>query len=301
MDKTQVYELWSKTGLLEGIEDQFLAKQVAVVMESQRLVNENPEYGTPYFRRASIPLLRRLFGDLPICDLVSVQAAGEFSPKLEYLDKYGRIQLVESATKTKMLGVVLQGIANEGKNLQEEADYVASTAFELAKAINREVLSDLAYVTQSQQFGAGTRNFEHKWRSNLHLLDHIRICSGRVGRMGANWLVVSSDLFEELKGTSELNQIDLVPKEGLSYVGMLSNKWRLYVDTYSDNNVLLGFKGGPLDSGYIYAPLNFGMILDHGGLVARYAKKLIDANYYATITVNGYSTKKENNNEQVLA
>lgn len=49
---------WARTGL-----DRFIRRQTAVLLESQRLANEEPEAGQ--FRRIQIPLVRRLLGQVP--------------------------------------------------------------------------------------------------------------------------------------------------------------------------------------------------------------------------------------------
>jgi hypothetical protein len=66
---------WSKTGLLEGVDDRFTRSAVAVLLENQRLMNEvSTDTGDiAQFKRISIPLVRRIYPQLIANKIVSVQ------------------------------------------------------------------------------------------------------------------------------------------------------------------------------------------------------------------------------------
>ncbi len=66
---------WSKTGLLEGIEDRYVRSATAVLLENQRLINEvSTDTGDiAQFKRISIPLVRRIYPQLIANKIVSVQ------------------------------------------------------------------------------------------------------------------------------------------------------------------------------------------------------------------------------------
>lgn len=66
---------WSKTGLLEGIEDRYVRSATAVLLENQRLMNEvSTDTGDiAQFKRISIPLVRRIYPQLIANKIVSVQ------------------------------------------------------------------------------------------------------------------------------------------------------------------------------------------------------------------------------------
>ena len=55
---------WSPTGLLEGLKDE-AKSQCAIALEAQRIQNESGEQQPPQFLRASIPIIRRVFGIIP--------------------------------------------------------------------------------------------------------------------------------------------------------------------------------------------------------------------------------------------
>jgi len=66
---------WTKTGLLEGIEDRYVRQATSVLLENQRLMNEvSTDTGDiAQFKRISIPLVRRIYPQLIANKIVSVQ------------------------------------------------------------------------------------------------------------------------------------------------------------------------------------------------------------------------------------
>jgi len=66
---------WASTGLLEGIDDKFVKATTSVLLENQRLFNENStDTGDiAQFKRISIPLVRRIYPQLIANKIVSVQ------------------------------------------------------------------------------------------------------------------------------------------------------------------------------------------------------------------------------------
>lgn len=66
---------WTKTGLLEGIDDRYVRSATAVLLENQRLMNEvSTDTGDiAQFKRISIPLVRRIYPQLIANKIVSVQ------------------------------------------------------------------------------------------------------------------------------------------------------------------------------------------------------------------------------------
>lgn len=63
----QIEARWSRLGLLLPTNRQFDRQATAVLLESQRLINEQPVGEVGQFRRISIPLVRRIYPQL-ICN-----------------------------------------------------------------------------------------------------------------------------------------------------------------------------------------------------------------------------------------
>lgn len=96
---------WSKTKLLNGIEDRFVRSATAVLLENQRLMNEGmTDTGDiAQFKRISIPLVRRIYPQLIANKVVSVQ------PLLGPTGLVYYLRFKYSSNKGAMRGASLQG------------------------------------------------------------------------------------------------------------------------------------------------------------------------------------------------
>ena len=86
----QIEARWKKTGLLDPIVDRCRSAAVAVLLENQRKMNENPvdTSDISQFKRINIPLVRRLYKPLVRDSLMGVVpmpvgAVEEFVPRKE--------------------------------------------------------------------------------------------------------------------------------------------------------------------------------------------------------------------------
>ena len=94
---------WDKTGLLDGLNEEFQKNGMAVLLENQarQLINENTatggraggaslSAGSEEWSGVALPLVRRIFGEIAAQDFVSVQPMNLPSGLVFYLDfKYG--------------------------------------------------------------------------------------------------------------------------------------------------------------------------------------------------------------------
>ena len=87
---------WDKTGLLEGIANEYDVNGMAVLLENQarQLIDENSKIGTGGSKEewsgVALPLVRRIFSEIAAKDFVSVQPMNLPSGLVFYLDfKYG--------------------------------------------------------------------------------------------------------------------------------------------------------------------------------------------------------------------
>ena len=96
---------WEKTGLLDGLNEEFQKSGMAVLLENQarQLINENSATGggaggatagtagSEEWSGVALPLVRRIFGEIAAQDFVSVQPMNLPSGLVFYLDfKYGK-------------------------------------------------------------------------------------------------------------------------------------------------------------------------------------------------------------------
>ena len=93
---------WSKTGLLEGIDNEIERRGMAVLLENQakQLVTEanatNTSANGEEWAGVALPLVRRIFAEIAAKDFVSVQPMNLPSGLVFYLDfKYGTAQGIQ--------------------------------------------------------------------------------------------------------------------------------------------------------------------------------------------------------------
>ena len=92
---------WKKTGLLDGIENEYETAGMAVLLENQarQLIDEASKTGTSAnseeWSGVALPLVRKVFGEIAAKDFVSVQPMNLPSGLVFFLNfKYGTAQPV---------------------------------------------------------------------------------------------------------------------------------------------------------------------------------------------------------------
>lgn len=138
------------------------------------------------------------------------------------------------------------------------------------------------------------------------ITDAANVISKKTLRGSANFIVTSPEvctILEHLttyKGSYKIDSDGQVQDSmtiGAESVGTLNNRYTVYKDPYfPSNRILIGLKGNTfLESGYIYAPY-VPLILTpviyapedftpRKGIMTRYGKKMVRADFYATVTV----------------
>jgi len=205
-----------------------------------------------------------------------------------------------------------------------ETELVAGIASNMALEIDREIINDLrnAAATSGAVVGEPINSFNTVAPPGIRDVDHIRsiltniatissLIQKRTLRGFANWIVTSPEVSAYLLQltthgdfrpvwASEGAPLGAAPEMvgntfGMYKLGVLSNRWQVYVDPYfAPDEMLIGLKGQSfLDAGYTYAPYIplqvTPTLFDPGdqsfrkGLRTRYATKLINPKFYATL------------------
>ena len=207
-------------------------------------------------------------------------------------------------------------------NIDAEAELTALLSEQVAAEIDREILRDLrkgaAWKTKWDYnewkyggTGAATLQGYTQKDWNQTLVTKINQLSAQIHkttlRGGANWIVVSSEVsavFDDLEyfHVSSANPEADSYNMGIEKIGSLAGRYQVYRDPYLPaGKIIIGHKGKSLlDAGYIYAPyvplqltptmynpFNFTPIK---GIMTRYAKKMVNNRYFATIDVSGLAT-----------
>lgn len=203
-------------------------------------------------------------------------------------------------------------------NIDAEAELTALLSEQIAAEVDREILRDLrkgaAWKTKWDynewkygNSGSAYVGYTQKdW--NQTLITKINQLSAQIHkttlRGGANWIVVSSEVSAVFDDLEYFHVSNAEPEQdqynmGIEKIGSLGGRYTVYRDPYfPPNKILMGHKGKSLlDAGYIYAPyvplqltptmynpFNFTPIK---GIMTRYAKKMVNNRYFATIDVKG--------------
>jgi hypothetical protein len=269
------YNKWNKVGLLKGISDPFIARQLAELLENQRLWNEKEDSSNQTWRRCSIASVRRAFGeDFLGYKLVSVQTARNPQDYIYWTNSDSRIRSALSPVRTRFITSVSwdQPKVVEGKffeyrgesystGLDAESEATYNFAKEYSHEVSREIVADLLSVCA---------NKDCEYKSPEQLASLIEGMSAYVAKE-SNWVVASPKICEVLK--SQLNDGKL-------------GKLNFYEFDIPNDKILLGYKNpkNHYETGYIYSPYLPFTLLENG-LLARYNKKLVDSNFYGSITL----------------
>ena len=111
LNETKKYvSKWEKTGLLEGIDQDYEKHNTAILLENQarELVTENSKIGgasSEEWNGVALPLVRRIFGEIFAKEFVSVQPMNLPSGLVFWLDfKYGTNNLPNHTSGTDVMG-----------------------------------------------------------------------------------------------------------------------------------------------------------------------------------------------------
>ncbi len=162
--------------------------------------------------------------------------------------------------------------------------------------------------TQENSTGAGFYNTQGGWFQTLGT--KLQKVSNKIHqktlRGGANFLVTSpavATILESIPGfAADTDGTKMEFAAGVQKIGAINNRYTVYKNPYMKENVILmGFRGsqfletGAVFSPYIplimtplvYDPVNF---TPRKGVMTRYAKKVVRAEFYGKVYVHGLNT-----------
>jgi len=249
---------------------------------------------------------------------------------LEFEDQIGEVSfdlqsVTVSVTERKLRATWSPELAQDVSafhNIDAEAELTALLSEQIAAEVDREILRDLrkgAAWSAKWDYnewkyggtgGATLQGYTQKdW--NQTLVTKINQISAQIHkttlRGGANWIVVSSEVSAVFDDLEYFHVSNAAPEQdsynmGIEKIGSLAGRYQVYRDPYFPaNKILIGHKGKSLlDAGYIYAPYvplqltptmyNPFTMTPIKGIMTRYAKKMVNNRYFATVTVKGIQT-----------
>ena len=215
---------------------------------------------------------------------------------------------------------------NAYQNIDAEAELTGLLSQYIAMEIDLEILSMLTEeaattgywsaennklwngttFTQTSTTTGGFYNTQGGWFATLGTV--LQSVSNKILqktlRGQANFLVISpvvATIMQSIPGYASDAGADLdkVFNFGSQKIGTLNSRYKVYVNPYfSDNVILMGYKGAQfLESGAVYAPyvplLMTPLVYDpdtftpRKGIMTRYAKKMVRPEFYGKVFVNG--------------
>jgi hypothetical protein len=218
---------------------------------------------------------------------------------------------------------------NAYQNIDAEAELTGLLSQYIAMEIDLEILSMLTEEAATTGYWSATNN--KVWNSATQTFDQTSATTGngyyntqggwfatlgtvlqsvsnkilqKTLRGQANFLVISpvvATIMQSIPGYASDAGADLdkVFNFGSQKIGTLNSRYKVYVNPYfSDNVILMGYKGAQfLESGAVYAPyvplLMTPLVYDpetftpRKGIMTRYAKKMVRPEFYGKVFVNG--------------
>jgi hypothetical protein len=321
---------WAKLGFLRNIDDPYIGRNVALLLENQRLFFEEVKppiikegaiteisvgYWWNQWKRVSISIIRRTFGEKFVGhDLVSVQPINRPSGQSLYLTGLdGKTNIFISTAKTRFLpfswehptfeehgGTIFQGRKYQ-MGIDAEAEASAVFSEKLRDEFSREIIRDLAN-------NAG-KSVVYNYESESQLLTLIEGMSSYIAakcqNKDATWVVTSSAIVDLLSEYIEFYPEVTRGEEGVQKIGLLNKKWAIIEDCNAPSgNILMGLKDNRNHyfSGYVYSPYRpvlpvlawkKGEQEEKAHAFTRYDKKLINADFYGTIKIEDLPTQLE--------
>lgn len=283
---------WAAIGLLGGIEDTHVGRTIATLLENQRLFNEKDDDSGPQWKRISIPLMRRVFAESFVgYKLISVQAMRSSQENLYLSNFEGRtIPMISEANSRIIARWNPPPHGDHAFSLDAEAEKLAEFANEIQAEFSKEIIRDLT-------LNAG-KTAKYEYKDEDHLFSLIEGMSAYIGakcfNREATWIVASPAVVKLLeKFVEPVENLEVEDqREGISYIGTIAKKWRLYEDCSSSRgSILMGLKDNRNHyfSGYIFAPYLPASLMPtnekQSQVIARYGKRLLNPGFYGSIQI----------------
>lgn len=305
----EILEKWS--WLKDVSKDTYIQQQMAILVENQHRFHEaQPSKSVleDIWRRCAIHMAHRVFTNILLHKIVSVQACSGPCSLVYLEDLSGHMHSYERAAKTKRLQplfpltetqsenteqwrwsdkvFVNKSIASDfrgnecGMGLDAECELLLMLCEQMSNCIAREVCTDLMNH-------AGTKIESPK--ISRAVLDGVSAMQKK--GVVPNWAVVNEVMAQEV--LSSQTQRGEIFEAGVYELSFLKSHMKLYVDKkFPDNKILLGYKGNsPYQAGYVYAPYVPFTLWGPAGpegirqIVIRYSKMLNNPEYYAAVEI----------------
>ena len=316
---------WNKFGLLNGIDEDF-KKRMSVILENQKLFNEMTDDNNTMgqFKRLSIPLVRRIWGDIAMRHFISVQPLLGPHGIIHYF-KNNQIIETETYAQTRKMKTIwsfevqqdLRWASRDGFRFDAEVELAAVMAQELTLEFDREVIHDLeqnAALKKEIDFNHLSGDINERWAAVKEFTVDLALENQEIyHRPFLNWIITSPEMAEIICAEDK----DLPQNHGLGVrewgsINTNMGEVKVWGDPlFPTGKILIGYKGDhEWDAGYIHCPyvtvsatpviLDPNTFIPQRGIMCRYAKKLVDSTYYSVLHIKNFKSKKQHEHEEKL-
>jgi len=289
----EAYGKWKDSPYLQDLSE-YKSKILALILENQRLWLGHPNApdSSDYeeFKEKAIELVAKIYTNFIPFDLVSIQPMfgptdNVFYNKFKYIPSTEEGKAGESTFELKN-----DEVRAKSRKLKTfwripvDTDYLSN---EIRNEITREIWTDL-------RLNVGTvvskkiedLNYE---RLYVDLSNITGILSRKTLNHDGYWIMVGKNIGEILSKDTPYSYGDLI------CIGTAMNRWKVYTDaSFPPNEILVGkFSDERVFDAYFYCPyiaISQCPIIEsgdfcprRGGIITRYAKKMISSNYYGKI------------------
>ena len=195
-----------------------------------------------------------------------------------------------------------------------EPNLVTGATERLNFEIARQIISEIWRVTTvastfpiKPAVGAGYNQQDHFQDFKFNVTQASNAIWKRTQKARPNWMVVdegAANLIESMPENMFKPAQVTGSVEGLHYIGMFLNRYRVYKDVHLDKepgasavgNILIGYKGTQFfEAGFVWSPyqllyssetLTRSNLVSEKGLASRYATKMVNPGFYTRIALS---------------
>jgi len=190
--------------------------------------------------------------------------------------------------------------------IEAQTTLMSTVAEQLRYEIDRDVIADLetvaangTLVTWDYTPPTGVDFYRHQLTFVNKLVEAGNIMfSNTRGKATGNWIVCGTNMATVVESLPGFQAVDQGEAEGVVYIGQLG-RWKFYKDPWMRADYgIMGHKGSTwLKAGYAYCPyvplwrtpiITLGDFKRRVGLMTRYAKKLLNRNYFLQLKVDNF-------------
>ena len=282
LDKIKKSEdFWSQNNFLDDIKDPWIRGTTAVLLENQRLFNENQRlFNEASGHSVNINLVKDIYSNLTANQLVGIQPLLSPTGFIFYRNSEGNAKYELMIARTRYLRCLRS--ENESQKIISEID----------REIIHNLMENAATVSAWDWRATSKLTLKEKYESlYVKLAEISSVIKNKTSKEEANWIVTSPEIASIFEMASSAPSMPKSLSE-IQYVGTVCNRWKLFKDPlFKKDQILLGYKGDNMDSGYFYCPyvpLSY-LTLDNQltGISVRYGKRLIleGSKFYARMNV----------------